>query len=335
MDNYGFAVTIIMRNSPKGFTVRFGEPRGKVIRENYGSMNFESVGADGQNKSRMIFKNVTETAICYAYRSPTGPFSETEFIQPALTFMYKAPFEDMRASGLIQDDSVFARRSPGEYSALAAPAEGMLIEPLLSINRMVSRNLQLCLINHKYVSAGDLRSVGYFTNGLKFLKVQKIDIQALTGKMPHEDVKKRLVAIIQEWAESHSSDNFSWRIKSSPRLSPASLLENLSPKPRRTLSTQQRKEYFEEMYKLTNSQRIGQSSANWSRYNVFTGSHSSTPRASFRASSVRDVIRGHCRDAVFPPRRREFAWLNLTNPLPPSYGCSLALWGYLLTYEIC
>ncbi|PUU80393.1 hypothetical protein B9Z19DRAFT_1123645 [Tuber borchii] len=61
---------------------------------------------------------------------------------------------------------------------------------------MVSRNWQLDLITHKYVWAGDLRSVGYFTNGLKFLKMLIIDIQALIAKMSLEDVKERLVEII-------------------------------------------------------------------------------------------------------------------------------------------
>ncbi|PUU80390.1 hypothetical protein B9Z19DRAFT_1123642 [Tuber borchii] len=88
-----------MRNSPKEFTVRFGELRGKAIRGNYRSTNFESVVADGQAKSRMIFKIFTEAAISYAYRSPTALFSETQFIQ----------------------------------STLGAPAEVMPIESLLSI----------------------------------------------------------------------------------------------------------------------------------------------------------------------------------------------------------
>ncbi|PUU80381.1 hypothetical protein B9Z19DRAFT_1123635 [Tuber borchii] len=66
---------------------------------------------------------------------------------------------------------------------------------------MVPRNWQFYLIYHKYVWAGDLRSFGYFTNGLKFLKVQKIDIQALIAKMSFEGVKERLVEIIQEWGE--------------------------------------------------------------------------------------------------------------------------------------
>ena len=47
--------------------------------------------------------------------------------------MEKASFEDMRAKGLVQRDSSFAGHSLGEYSALAALAEVMPIESLVSV----------------------------------------------------------------------------------------------------------------------------------------------------------------------------------------------------------
>ena len=122
-----------MRNNPKELTVHFGGLRGKAIRQNYMSMTFESVGADGSTKSEKIFKDVTETTTSYTYRSPTGLLSATQFTQPALTLMEKASFEDMRSRGLIQRDSVFAGHSLGEYSALAALAEVMPIESLVSV----------------------------------------------------------------------------------------------------------------------------------------------------------------------------------------------------------
>ena len=45
----------------------------------------------------------------------------------------KPPVEDMRSRGLIQGDSAFPQHSPGEYSSLAAPAEVMPTESLLSL----------------------------------------------------------------------------------------------------------------------------------------------------------------------------------------------------------
>ncbi|PSS12287.1 hypothetical protein M430DRAFT_169118 [Amorphotheca resinae ATCC 22711] len=133
LDNYGFAITNIVRNNPKELTIYFGGPRGKAIRQNYMSMTFETVGADGSIKSEKIFKEIDEKTTSYTYRSPTGLLSATQFTQPALTLMEKASFEDMRSKGLVQRDSSFAGHSLGEYSALAALADVMPIESLVSV----------------------------------------------------------------------------------------------------------------------------------------------------------------------------------------------------------
>ena len=129
----GFSITNIVKHNPKELTIHFGGPRGKAIRQNYMSMTFESVNADGSIKSEKIFKEVNENTTSYTYRSPTGLLSATQFTQPALTLMEKASFEDMRSKGLVQRDSSFAGHSLGEYSALAALAEVMPIESLVSV----------------------------------------------------------------------------------------------------------------------------------------------------------------------------------------------------------
>ncbi|KAI9713282.1 MAG: beta subunit of fatty acid synthetase [Chrysothrix sp. TS-e1954] len=133
MDQYGFEITKIVKENPKELTIHFGGPRGKAIRTNYMNMTFETVAADGAIKSEKIFKEVNEDTTSYTYRSPTGLLSATQFTQPALTLMEKASFEDMRAKGLVQRDSSFAGHSLGEYSALAALAEVMPIESLVSV----------------------------------------------------------------------------------------------------------------------------------------------------------------------------------------------------------
>ena len=133
LENYGFLITNIVRNNPKELTIHFGGPRGKAIRQNYMAMTFETVNADGSIKSEKIFKDIDENTASYTYRSPTGLLSATQFTQPALTLMEKASFEDMRAKGLVQADSSFAGHSLGEYSALAALAEVMPIESLVSV----------------------------------------------------------------------------------------------------------------------------------------------------------------------------------------------------------
>ncbi|KAK2802429.1 beta subunit of fatty acid synthetase [Onygenales sp. PD_10] len=133
MENYGLSIINIVKNNPQELTVHFGGPRGKTIRQNYMAMTFETVDADGSIKSEKIFKDVDEHSTSYTYRSPTGLLSATQFTQPALTLMEKASFEDMRSKGLVQRDSSFAGHSLGEYSALAALADVMPIESLVSV----------------------------------------------------------------------------------------------------------------------------------------------------------------------------------------------------------
>lgn len=133
METYGFAITNIVKNNPKELTIHFGGPRGKQIRQNYMAMTFETVMADGSIKSERIFKEIDEKTLSYTYRSPAGLLSATQFTQPALTLMEKASFEDMKAKGLVPRDSTFAGHSLGEYSALAALADVMPIESLVSV----------------------------------------------------------------------------------------------------------------------------------------------------------------------------------------------------------
>ncbi|KAL7933753.1 beta subunit of fatty acid synthase [Trichoderma chlorosporum] len=133
LDNYGFSITNIVKNNPKELTVHFGGPRGKAIRQNYMAMTFETVAADGTVKSERIFKDIDEKTTFYTYKSPTGLLSATQFTQPALTLMEKASFEDMKSKGLVPRDSTFAGHSLGEYSALAALADVMPIESLVSV----------------------------------------------------------------------------------------------------------------------------------------------------------------------------------------------------------
>jgi fatty acid synthase subunit beta, fungi type len=97
------------------------------------AMTSETVSADGTVRSEKIFKEINENTTSYTYRSPTGLLSATQFTQPALTLTEKASFEDMRSKGLVQRDSTFAGHSLGEYSALAALADVMPIESLVSV----------------------------------------------------------------------------------------------------------------------------------------------------------------------------------------------------------
>ncbi|BFZ59217.1 beta subunit of fatty acid synthetase [Saitoella coloradoensis] len=131
--NYGFSILNIVRNNPKEFTVHFGGPKGKAIRQNYMSMVYDTVEADGTTKSLPIFKGIDENTSFYTFQHPTGLLSATQFTQPALTLMEKAAFEDMKDKGLVQQGCSFAGHSLGEYSALACIGDVLPIESLIDV----------------------------------------------------------------------------------------------------------------------------------------------------------------------------------------------------------
>lgn len=138
------------------------------------------------------------------------------------------------------------------------------------------------------------------TNVTNFLKAQKIDIQALMQKMSLEDVKEHLREIIRECAQQteakpkplnldrgfatiplkgidvpfHSTflrsgvkpfRSFLLKKINKTTIDPSKLvgkyIPNVTAKP-----FEISKEYFEEVYKLTNSPRIGHVLANWDKY---------------------------------------------------------------------
>jgi len=163
--------------------------------------------------------------------------------------------------------------------------------------------------NMQYVCAGDLRALDCMTNVLNFLKQQKIDIQQLMQTMSLEDVKEHLVMIIRECAKDtekkpqpidlqrgfaviplkgidvpfHSTflrsgvkpfRSFLLKKINKASIDPGKLvgkyIPNVTAKP-----FELTKEYFEEVYKLTNSPRIGAVLQNWDKYE---DSKEGTPR---------------------------------------------------------
>ena len=133
-----------------------------------------------------------------------------------------------------------------------------------------------------------------------YLKSQNVDIQALTEKLSIEDVKAHLVEIIRESAKKTTSKpqpielerglaiiplkgidvpfhstflrsgvkpfrSFLLKKINRTTIDPGKLvgkyIPNVTAKPFAIT-----KEYFEEVYKLTNSPRIGSVLANWDRY---------------------------------------------------------------------
>ena len=154
--------------------------------------------------------------------------------------------------------------------------------------------------NTQYVTAGDLRALDTLTNVLNFLKVQKIEIDKLLATVSVETVKEHLTEIVDEVSKKslakpqpidlergfaviplkgisvpfHSSYLRSgvkpfqrFLVKKIPKsaVKPANLINkyipNLTAKP-----FELTKEYFEEVYKLTNSEKIKNIIDNWESY---------------------------------------------------------------------
>ncbi|KAF1805804.1 fatty acid synthase [Mucor lusitanicus] len=133
MENYGFSIIDIVRNNPKEKTIHFGGPKGERIRQNYMSLLYDVVAADGTINTLPLFPTIDEYSSFYKFVSPNGLLSATQFTQPALTLMEKAAFEDMRAKELIQSNCAFAGHSLGEYSALAAVGDILPLNSLVDV----------------------------------------------------------------------------------------------------------------------------------------------------------------------------------------------------------
>ncbi|ANB12603.1 tetrafunctional fatty acid synthase subunit FAS1 [Sugiyamaella lignohabitans] len=154
--------------------------------------------------------------------------------------------------------------------------------------------------NQQYVAAGDLRALDTLTNVLNFLKIHKINIDKLLETIPVEEVKQHLTEIVDEVAKKstakpqpidlergfaviplkgisvpfHSSylrsgvkpfKNFLIKKVPQSAVKPASLINkyipNLTAKPFKIT-----KEYFQEVYDLTGSEKIKNVLDNWESY---------------------------------------------------------------------
>ena len=119
-ETFGFAITHIVKNDPKELTIHFGGPKGKRIRQNFMDLAQEMTLPDGTVTTARLLPEITVRSPSYTFRSPLGLLSATQFTQPALTLMEIALFRDMASKGLVQESSMFAGHSLGEYAALAA-----------------------------------------------------------------------------------------------------------------------------------------------------------------------------------------------------------------------
>ncbi|KAK6442661.1 beta subunit of fatty acid synthetase [Oleoguttula sp. CCFEE 5521] len=161
---------------------------------------------------------------------------------------------------------------------------------------IVNLNIQ----NMQYVCAGDLRALDTLGSVLNYLKSQKIDIQQLMQTLSLEEVKAHLVEIIKGCADQtlakptplvlergfattpltgidvpfHSTflrsgvkpfRSFLLKKINKTSIDPSKLVGKYIPNVTAT-PFEITKEYFEDVYRLTNSPRIGNILANWEKY---------------------------------------------------------------------
>ena len=100
-------------------------------------------GVDGSMETKPIFPTITKDTDSYTYTSAGGLLSATQFTQPALTLMEKAIFEDLRARGLISDESSFAGHSLGEYGALCSMGGVLSVESLVALSFYRGLSMQI------------------------------------------------------------------------------------------------------------------------------------------------------------------------------------------------
>ncbi|KAL8690260.1 MAG: hypothetical protein Q9218_004257, partial [Villophora microphyllina] len=130
---YGFSILDIVKNNPKSITVYFGGKRGQQIRRNYLALKTQSPGLQGEAAQACVIAGLSEDSPSYTFHHERGLLESTQFAQPALTIMEIAAFEDMKSKGLVQENTLFAGHSLGEYAALGAVAEFLPLESLLSL----------------------------------------------------------------------------------------------------------------------------------------------------------------------------------------------------------
>ncbi|KAJ2108914.1 fatty acid synthase alpha subunit Lsd1, partial [Coemansia sp. RSA 922] len=133
LQTFGISIIDIVRNNPKERTVYFGGDKGAKIRDNYFSLTYETVDAEGISKVLRLFPDITENTPFYTFKSPNGLLQATQFTQPALMLFELASYADMRAKSLIQKNAPFAGHSLGEYSALSAIGEVLAVSSVVEV----------------------------------------------------------------------------------------------------------------------------------------------------------------------------------------------------------
>lgn len=127
---FSFSILEIVQKNPKSWTVNFGGRRGRQVLRNY--LALETASRDGKTMVPLL-PDISESSRKYTFRASDGLLFATQFTQIALVLQEKAAFDDMKAHGLVSDDSFFAGHSLGEYAAVTSTCNLFSIEALVEI----------------------------------------------------------------------------------------------------------------------------------------------------------------------------------------------------------
>lgn len=128
----GFSILDIVRNNPKKITVHFGTKKGRQIRSNYLALTRTQV-INGQEVTEPVIRGLDETSNSITFEEPDGLLFSTQFAQPLISIVNVAEMAALRSRDLVQEGSIFAGHSLGEYSALLACSDFMTVESLLGL----------------------------------------------------------------------------------------------------------------------------------------------------------------------------------------------------------
>ncbi|KAJ2160192.1 fatty acid synthase alpha subunit Lsd1 [Coemansia sp. RSA 552] len=140
---FGFSLLEIIRQNPPKYTVYFGGPEGKRIRNNYMMFRrrINNLSDPSQTTFEPLFPAINARSRSYTFRAATGLLNATQFAQPAIMMFDVMAAADMRSRGIFIEDAMFAGHSLGEYGALAA-FEMMTLEDIVDITFIRGMTMQ-------------------------------------------------------------------------------------------------------------------------------------------------------------------------------------------------
>ncbi|KAJ2157084.1 fatty acid synthase alpha subunit Lsd1 [Coemansia sp. RSA 552] len=131
LEMYGISLLNIVRANPAEHTVYFNGKAGKAIRDSYRSMAKQAENdASGQHP---LLPGMSDKAMSYTFRSPTGLLNSTQFTQAALVTAAMASVADLRSQGLVQKHALWGGHSLGEFAALAALGQVFSVKDTLDV----------------------------------------------------------------------------------------------------------------------------------------------------------------------------------------------------------